>query len=61
MVPDRFLDQKRERIVCAAHGARFAIEDGRCVSGPCLGDSLEIVPHRLEADGTITVAAEAGL
>jgi nitrite reductase/ring-hydroxylating ferredoxin subunit len=61
MVLDRFLDRKGERIVCAAHGARFRIEDGYCVSGPCLGEFLEAVPCVVEADGMITVAADAGL
>lgn len=42
-VPDRFLDRKRELIVCAAHGARFRVEDGECLSGPCMGDVLEKV------------------
>ena len=43
-VPDRFLDRKKEAIVCAAHGARFRVEDGECTSGPCIGDALEAVP-----------------
>lgn len=54
-VPDRFLDRKGELIVCAAHGARFRVEDGHCVSGPCLGDALEPVAVRVE-DGEIRVA-----
>jgi nitrite reductase/ring-hydroxylating ferredoxin subunit len=33
-LPDRFLDRKRELIVCAAHGARFKVEDGFCISAP---------------------------
>ena len=61
MTPDRFLDAKGERIVCTAHGARFRIEDGFCVSGPCYGESLEPVPHILDEEGRISVAAEAGL
>ncbi|MFL1464285.1 Rieske (2Fe-2S) protein [Roseococcus sp. DSY-14] len=43
-VPDRFLDRRKEVIVCAAHGARFRVEDGECTSGPCIGDALEAVP-----------------
>ncbi|WP_328805672.1 Rieske (2Fe-2S) protein [Sabulicella rubraurantiaca] len=42
-VPDRFLDRKGEMIVCSAHGARFRVEDGECISGPCMGDVLEPV------------------
>ena len=33
--PDKFLDESNEKIVCALHGAEFAIEDGSCLGGPC--------------------------
>ena len=59
-VPDRFLDRKREMIVCAAHGARFRIEDGECVSGPCIGDVLEAVEVRM-VDGAVHVPPDAGV
>ncbi len=59
-VPDRFLDRKREMIVCAAHGARFRIEDGECVSGPCIGEQLEAIELRI-VDGEIYVPADAGV
>ena len=59
-VPDRFLDAKKTVIVCSAHGARFNIEDGECISGPCYGESLEAVEARVDADGWIIVAADAG-
>jgi nitrite reductase/ring-hydroxylating ferredoxin subunit len=58
--PHRFLDHKGERIICAAHGAKFLVEDGLCVGGPCMGDSLEAVPARIEG-GNIVVDAEAGM
>ncbi len=58
-LPDRFLDTRKALIVCSAHGARFKIEDGHCVTGPCLGQSLEIVPHQ-EVDGVVVVARDAG-
>jgi nitrite reductase/ring-hydroxylating ferredoxin subunit len=59
--PDRFLDAKRRWVVCSAHGARFQIEDGLCVSGPCHGESLEAVPARVDEEGRVLVPAEAGL
>lgn len=59
-LPDRFLDGRREKIVCSAHGARFRVEDGVCVSGPCLGDALEAVEARV-MDGAVVVPADAGL
>lgn len=55
-VPDRFLDRKGEMIVCSAHGARFRVEDGLCVSGPCLGEALEVVAAEV-VDGVVTVPA----
>ncbi len=59
--PHRFLDSKRSAIVCSAHGARFRIEDGECLSGPCYGESLERVPARVDAEGRVIVPEEAGL
>lgn len=59
-VPDRFLDRKREMIVCAAHGARFRIADGECVSGPCIGEALEPVEVRL-VEGEVRVPPDAGV
>ena len=58
--PDRFLDAKKTVIVCSAHGARFRIEDGECISGPCYGESLEAVPVRIDAEGRVLVPADAG-
>ena len=59
-LPDRFLDGKKSVILCSAHGARFRIEDGVCITGPCIGEALETVPHEL-IEGRIVVAADAGL
>jgi nitrite reductase/ring-hydroxylating ferredoxin subunit len=41
--PGRFLFDQGF-LVCAAHGACFSVPDGRCVSGPCRGQSLTGVP-----------------
>jgi nitrite reductase/ring-hydroxylating ferredoxin subunit len=60
IMPDRFLDGPGRAIVCAVHGARFRIEDGFCLAGPCAGDSLEAVEVVLDAEGTIWVPQEAG-
>jgi nitrite reductase/ring-hydroxylating ferredoxin subunit len=60
MLPDRFLDRAGKLIICSAHGARFRVEDGMCVSGPCFGEALEGVPVRIEA-GQVYVPAGAGL
>ena len=41
--PDEFLDEKKETIICALHGARFSIEEGDCLKGPCDGIGLTAV------------------
>ena len=56
---DRFLDHTRTLIQCATHGARFRMEDGLCVSGPCPGAYLKAVPVRVE-DGAVVVAGPPG-
>lgn len=38
--PDRFLRDDSGNLVCAAHGACFALPSGHCISGPCRGASL---------------------
>jgi nitrite reductase/ring-hydroxylating ferredoxin subunit len=41
--PDKFLTADGSLFVCSAHGARFRVDDGVCVSGPCLGKGLATV------------------
>lgn len=41
---DAYLNGARTHLVCHAHGAQFDIETGKCVSGPCLGQSLTAIP-----------------
>ena len=41
--PDQFLDYTSTLIQCGIHGALFRIEDGYCVSGPCVRQSLQRV------------------
>jgi nitrite reductase/ring-hydroxylating ferredoxin subunit len=60
-VPDRFLDAKGMHILCSAHGARFRVEDGECVAGPCYGETLEAIAARIDDEGGVWVAADAGL
>ena len=58
-MPDVFISEESGLILCATHGAQFEIGDGRCVSGPCVGQYLTPVAVRLEADGTVVLAEEA--
>ncbi len=54
-MPDRFLDSAGLDIICSTHGARFAVEDGRCLIGPCRGQALTALPVAI-VDGSITIA-----
>lgn len=51
---NEFLNGDRSRIMCAAHGAEFTIEDGLCTIGPCLGQRLHAVPVEVR-DGAVWV------
>lgn len=55
---DAYLNTARDRIVCAAHGAQFEIATGRCVLGPCLGDTLGRVPLTLQDNGEVHLAPQ---
>jgi nitrite reductase/ring-hydroxylating ferredoxin subunit len=50
---DEYLNKSGTRIVCAAHGAQFEMDNGVCTLGPCLGQSLERVAHRMAGDGIV--------
>lgn len=58
--PGDFLTRDGARIVCATHGAEFAVETGLCLVGPCRGDSLERVPVTIQ-EGRLLVPEGAGL
>jgi nitrite reductase/ring-hydroxylating ferredoxin subunit len=51
---DQFLDPDGSFIQCAIHGALFRPEDGYCLRGPCVGQSLEVVPME-EVDGQLAI------
>ncbi len=40
-VEHQFLDLDQAFIQCATHDARFEMDTGLCVVGPCAGDSLQ--------------------
>ena len=54
-VPDQFLTREKDMILCATHGALFRIDDGHCLSGPCVGESLRQLLLSIKGD---TVAVE---
>lgn len=49
-VDHQFLDIEGALIQCAVHDARFLIDTGECVAGPCPGESLESLPITLRDD-----------
>jgi nitrite reductase/ring-hydroxylating ferredoxin subunit len=52
--PGKFLNLEGTHILCTGHGALFRIEDGHCVSGPCVGDDLQALAIVVE-DGAVWV------
>ncbi len=56
-VPGRFLVKER-RIVCAAHGATFAVDTGDCLGGPCR-NGLSAVPVRVLGEEVVAIANES--
>ena len=46
-VEHQFLDLDGALIQCSTHDARFLIDTGECVFGPCPGQSLEPLPIAL--------------
>ncbi len=55
-----YLNADGSRIVCAAHGALFTVEDGVCVQGPCLGQALTPVPLTINGDGEVHLMRSSG-
>ena len=54
-VDHQFLDIEGALIQCAVHDARFLIDTGECVAGPCPGESLEPLPIELRGDNIYLV------
>ncbi len=55
ILPDRFMNRPKNLIQCANHGARFTVETGACVFGPCEGQSLTPVALAV-IDGDVVLA-----
>lgn len=56
--PDKYLNYEKELIQCSTHGALFVIETGKCVAGPCTGDSLESIKLTIE-DSSVFIDLQA--
>lgn len=51
----RVLSADGERLRCTSHGAEFALEGGRCLSGPCNGAGLTRVALTIGPDGNVRI------
>ena len=47
-IPDSFLDEDSNFIMCANHGALFKIDNGICVYGPCKKQGLRALPFTID-------------
>ncbi len=56
--PDEFLTRDGDLIMCRSHGARFRIDDGLCVFGPCPGAHLQTFTVSI-VDGGVFVEEQA--
>lgn len=54
--PDAFFDFSRSFLVCVNHGAHFDAVTGRCLRGPCKGESLRRFLVRI--DGEIVLSTD---
>lgn len=59
-VPGRVMDETGTALQCATHGARFALDSGHCLEGPCLGRSLVAVPV-VERDGRLWLSVDPAI
>ncbi len=46
--PDTFLNYDKDYIQCANHGALFEINNGTCIYGPCIGQTLCDIDIKVE-------------
>ncbi|MCW9032601.1 MAG: Rieske (2Fe-2S) protein [Rhodospirillales bacterium] len=56
LLEGQFLTSDKSRIICATHGALFQIENGDCVSGPCIGKALTPIKSMVK-DGEVFITA----
>ncbi|HEY3821061.1 MAG TPA: Rieske 2Fe-2S domain-containing protein [Polyangiaceae bacterium] len=49
------MSDDRRYLLCHQHGALYRLDDGKCVMGPCAGDSLEAVGVIEGTDGALVL------
>jgi nitrite reductase/ring-hydroxylating ferredoxin subunit len=55
----RFLTDDGRFLQCGTHGARYRLEDGMCVDGPCGGRALESLEFEVQGDAIVLIFARA--
>lgn len=60
-VRDDFLSDDGRFLRCYTHGALYEFATGRCVDGPCKGESLYRLPLRLERQEVLVGCPEGNL
>jgi nitrite reductase/ring-hydroxylating ferredoxin subunit len=55
--PNKFLNEDGTQFICSTHGARFRVDDGYCVSGPCEGKSLRSIACAV-VDGAVVIESD---
>ncbi len=52
-----FFTVDNQALICKTHGAIYRPDDGYCISGPCIGESLQTVAVEERPDGIALVSA----
>jgi nitrite reductase/ring-hydroxylating ferredoxin subunit len=52
-IPGKIFTSDNQFFLCMTHYARFDKGSGLCIDGPCVGDSLEKIPLRQDADSLL--------
>jgi nitrite reductase/ring-hydroxylating ferredoxin subunit len=58
-VRDQFLSEDGRYLMCYTHGALYEPATGRCIAGPCKGESLYRLPVRVDK-GAVLVGCPEG-
>ena len=53
--PNRFLTRDKQHLLCSPHGARFRIDNGICVRGPCKGEALRPIRIKISGGKVVTI------
>lgn len=56
-LPGEFFDHSKLYLICAVHGALYAPDSGRCLSGRCQGRGLQPLPVQ-EIDDNVYLLAD---